>query len=243
MPMPLIPNRRLRDRAGLRSLRTFEVGARPYDLLTDNALWREHAGRLLPPGPPPRRVLDVGCGPGASAFALASRLEGQGLVVGLDRAAAMVELARRRLPARAPDGGAAVALLQGDALRLAFADGTFDLVTGHSLLYLLPDQAAALREMARVLRPGGSLALLEPSAGGSLRRAAGVAMAHAGAAARRPLDAARMAAAMCLWRVYSGAVGRFEPAALEQLLREAGLRDVRIEPTLGGLGLIARGTR
>ncbi len=136
-----------------------------------------------------------------------------------------------------------MALLQGDALRLAFADGTFDLVTGHSLLYLLPDRAAALREMARVLWPGGALALLEPSAEGSLRRAAGAALARAGDAARRPWDAARMATAMCVWRVYSAAVGRFEPAALGQLLERAGLRDVRVEPTLGGLGLIARGTR
>ncbi|MCO5169387.1 MAG: class I SAM-dependent methyltransferase [Planctomycetes bacterium] len=223
--------------------RAFDLGARPYDVVTDNALWREQVARLLEPGaPPPRRLLDLGCGPGGSAFVLAERLPGA-RVAALDISRPMVSRARAHQRRRWSHQGGRVALLQADATHLPFADGAFDLVTGHSFLYLVPDPAAVLREVRRVLAPGGRVAFMEPSAAGSLRRAALAGLGSAGELVRRPLDAVRHAASMVTWRLYGAAVGRLAPARLERLLRDAGFLDVRLTPTLGGLGQHARARR
>lgn len=223
----------------------FDLGAPVYDALTAHELWRLHAERLLqgatlPAGPV--RVLDLGCGPGMSALALAAALGPRARVMGLDLAGRMLALARRRL-ARDPAGGQ-VALLRADALRLPLADASVDLVTGHSFLYLVPDPPGVLREAARVLRPGGALSLMEPRAGGTLSGAARSALPSAGRLLRHsPTSALRLGVAMTVWRAWSAGVGRFEPGRAEGLLRAAGFEAVETEPTLGGLGLLVRGRR
>lgn len=223
--------------------RVFDLGAGPYDLVTDNALWREQVARLLEPGAPaPRRLLDLGCGPGGSAFVLADRLPGA-RVAALDISWPMVARARAHQRRRWSRQGDRVALLQADATHLPFGDGAFDLVTGHSFLYLVPDPAAVLREVRRVLAPDGRVAFMEPSAAGSLRRAALAGLRSAGELLRRPVDAGRHAASMLTWRLYGAAVGRLAPGRLEGLLRDAGFLDVRLAPTLGGLGQHARARR
>jgi SAM-dependent methyltransferase len=88
----------------------------------------------------PRRVLDAGCGDGVFARAVAAPV-----VVGVDMAASMVELARRR----------GVDARRGRIENLPFADGEFDIVVCNWVLYHLPDADAGVRELARVLRPGG----------------------------------------------------------------------------------------
>lgn len=102
---------------------------------------------------PGERVLDVGCGTGIVARLVAPRVGPEGEVVGLDPNPKMLEVARR-LPA--PDG-ATVRWLEGDAQGLP--DGPFDLVTCQQALQFVPDRAAALREMRRVLAPGRRAAL------------------------------------------------------------------------------------
>lgn len=221
---------------------THDLGAAPYDLLTGSPLWRAHAAKLVPPAPerPVRRVLDVGCGPGASAFALVDRLAGAD-VIGLDRSPRMLERARaraRREPGRRPS------FVLGDALALPLGDASVDLVTGHSLLYLLPDRPRALAELARVLAPGGSLSLVEPSARGSLAASApGLVSRARSVLASSPLDAARLGAALLAWRAYSGAVGRIDPDELAPQLEAAGFRAVAIAPAIAGLGLLVRAVR
>lgn len=223
--------------------RIFDLGAAYYDLATDNALWREQVARLLEPGAPaPRRLLDLGCGPGGSAFVLADLLP-ETRVVALDIAPKMVERARRHQRTRWAAQGDRVALLVADATRLPLADGTFEAVTGHSFLYLVPDPLAVLREARRVLAPGGRVAFMEPNERGSLRRAAVRGVAHAGELLRRPLDAGRHAWSMLSWRIYGQLVGRLAPERLEALLLDAGFVDVRLSPTLGGLGMHARARR
>ncbi|HEX9841839.1 MAG TPA: class I SAM-dependent methyltransferase [bacterium] len=113
-----------------------------------------------------RRVLDVGCGDGDWALA-AARQGAQ--VVGVDASLPMIEAAR----VRARDAALDVRFQQGDAMALPFEHDRFDGVLAVTVLCFVPDAPAALREMARVLVPGGRLVLGELgrwNAWGALRR-------------------------------------------------------------------------
>ncbi|NIO72449.1 MAG: methyltransferase domain-containing protein, partial [Anaerolineae bacterium] len=105
------------------------------------------------------RVLDVGCGTGVITEEMAARCKGQ--VIGVDVDAAMVEFAQDR------DDQAEYRV--GDAHQLDFPDGHFDVVACHFLLMWVSNPALAVREMARVTRPGGAvLACAEPDYGGRI---------------------------------------------------------------------------
>ena len=104
------------------------------------------------------RVLDVATGTGLVAQALVRRYGCE--VVGLDQSAEMLAAAHARV-AHAADLAARVTLLQGEAERLPFAGGEFDHVTFTYLLRYVEDPGATLRELARVVRPGGRVASLE----------------------------------------------------------------------------------
>jgi demethylmenaquinone methyltransferase/2-methoxy-6-polyprenyl-1,4-benzoquinol methylase len=96
-------------------------------------------------------VLDVATGTGL----VAERLLGSGFrVTGLDQSAGMLDVARRRF-------GGRVELVEASADALPFADATFDHLTFTYLLRYVDDPAATLRELARVVRPGGTVAMLE----------------------------------------------------------------------------------
>jgi ubiquinone/menaquinone biosynthesis C-methylase UbiE len=105
-----------------------------------------------------QRILDAGCGPGGNGAWLAQH----GRVVGVDLAREALEFVRARRSMTSP--------VQASAERLPFADGAFDIAVGITLLYTVRDDVAALGELARVLRAGGAVLLLEP-AFPSLRRA------------------------------------------------------------------------
>jgi SAM-dependent methyltransferase len=93
----------------------------------------------------PRRVLEVGCGWGELAEWIARDTGAE--VVAVDLSSRMVELARER----------GVDARVADVQQLPFADGEFDLVVAAWMLYHVPDLDRGLRELARVLRPGGGL--------------------------------------------------------------------------------------
>jgi SAM-dependent methyltransferase len=99
-------------------------------------------------------LLDVGCGPGTITVDLASRVA-PGRVVGLDVSPAPLEEAR----AAAAAAGVEVSFEVGDVYALEAADDSFDVVHAHQVLQHLTDPVAALREMARVCRPGGVVAV------------------------------------------------------------------------------------
>lgn len=96
---------------------------------------------------PGTRVLDVGCGSGEF---LAELVAAGAHAIGVDSSSAMVALAARHGEAR-----------EADATALPFADDTFDVVTAVTVLHLADDLDAAVREGARVLRPGGLLGVAE----------------------------------------------------------------------------------
>ncbi|MEX1363556.1 MAG: methyltransferase domain-containing protein [Nannocystaceae bacterium] len=224
-------------RSRLINFLAFEVGARAYDSMTRQEIWREQIARVLEHAPPrPRRVLDLGCGPGISAFVLAQRLGPECEVVGIDRSATMIERARRH-HAREHAGLRSLRLMVADATALPFEDASFELVVGHSFLYLVPDREAVLAQVRRVLAPGGSLVLMEPRRGGSLVRAGMAAVRAYREHPRSPSDAARFGASMLAWRVFSGAAGRLQPGQAQRLLSAAGLVEVSTHATLGGLGM------
>jgi demethylmenaquinone methyltransferase/2-methoxy-6-polyprenyl-1,4-benzoquinol methylase len=106
---------------------------------------------------PGQRVLDVATGTGLVAFALAHRgCE----VVGLDQSEDMLAGAQRHLDER-PHLASAVTFVQGEAERLPFADGEFDALTFTYLLRYVDDRAATMRELARVVKPGGHIGMVE----------------------------------------------------------------------------------
>ena len=110
--------------------------------------WRKLAvAEVVWPGD---RVLDACCGTGDLAVEAERR---GGRVVGLDFSPKMLERARKK--------SGAIEWVQGDALALPFADGEFDAATVGFGVRNLSDLEAGLRELARVLRPGGKLAVLE----------------------------------------------------------------------------------
>lgn len=100
-------------------------------------------------------LLDVGCGPATITTDLAETVA-PGRVVGLDGAPAALEAAAGTLEARGL--AEAVELVTGDVHALPFEDGAFDVVHAHQVLQHVADPVTALREMARVARPGGIVA-------------------------------------------------------------------------------------
>ncbi|MCR4418826.1 MAG: bifunctional demethylmenaquinone methyltransferase/2-methoxy-6-polyprenyl-1,4-benzoquinol methylase UbiE [Clostridia bacterium] len=113
------------------------------------------------------RALDVCCGTGMLALELARLAGPRGEVVGLDFSEAMLGVAARRL-ARLPEG-AVIRLVRGNAVALPFPDNSFDCATIAFALRNVPDVEMTLREMRRVVRPGGrvvSLELAQPGAFG-----------------------------------------------------------------------------
>ncbi|MDM7856592.1 methyltransferase domain-containing protein [Cellulomonas alba] len=120
--------------------------------------WRtaeNSAAYLLPALVPGTSLLDVGCGPGSVTIDLAARVA-PGAVVGVDQSEAVVEIART---AASEAGRGNVTFEVGDAYELPFEDDTFDVVHAHQVLQHLTDPVAALREMRRVARPGGIVAV------------------------------------------------------------------------------------
>src|SRR5262249_4271863 len=100
-------------------------------------------------------VLDIGCGMGTDAFALAEKVGPAGQVTGVDFSESLIEEAIRRAAGR----NLPVSFEVGDAQNLRFADGTFDAVRTERILMHVPDAKKALSEMSRVLRRGGRMAV------------------------------------------------------------------------------------
>ncbi len=202
-------------------------------------LWRRALVAVIAPRPG-QRILDVATGTGMVAVAMARRTSCQ--VVAVDQSEAMLAAARARIE---PDPQLAdrIALVQGEAEQLPFADAQFDALSFTYLLRYVDDRAATMRELVRVVKPGARIAMVE-----------------FGVPPARPLRA--------LWRVHTRLglplvgrlvspawyeVGRFLGPSIEQLQaeepdlvalwRSAGIGDVRLRRLSFGAGLLMTGVR
>ena len=155
------------------ALATREAYSSAADRFDDPALgfW-ERCGRTtvrhlgLPRG---GAVLDVGCGTGASALQAARLVGSDGRVIGVDLAEELLELARRKA---AREGLGNIEFRRADMRALDFSPASFDAVVCVFAIFFVPDMAAQLAALWRLVRPGGTLAvtvwgrgLFEPAAG------------------------------------------------------------------------------
>ncbi len=213
----------------------FDRIARVYDRMNSvmtvgmHHRWRERAADLarLSSGD---RALDVATGTGDLAIEL-ERRTGPGGVVGMDFAAAMLEIAHRKAPA--------VTFEQGNALDLSYPDDSFDAATVGFGARNFSDLGAGLAEMARVVRPGGRVVVLEITT-----------------PQRPPLSwffrlwfdrivpgLGRLAGDSDAYSYLPSSVRRFPgPRELGAELADAGLTDVRWVLTAGGIIAIHSGT-
>jgi ubiquinone/menaquinone biosynthesis C-methylase UbiE len=128
---------------------------------------------------PADRVIELGCGPGVALAALAARATG-GLVVGVDHSAVMIRQARRRN--RAAVRARRVRLVQAPVQSLSAADGSFDAALAVNTFGMWPEPAVRMRQVARLLRPGGRLAVV------SQPRCPGATAATSASAAKELVD-------------------------------------------------------
>jgi len=182
-------------------------------------------------------VLDVATGTAAVAIELARRSGCR--VVGLDQSPAMLETGHRRVAAAGLSDR--IELIEGTAERLPFEDDSFDGLTFTYLLRYVDDPAATMRELARVLRPGAVIAMLEFGVPRGLARPAWELYVRAGL----PLLGAVVSPG---WRRVGSFLGpsirelhqRYD---LVDLWREAGIDDVRQRRLSLGGGVVVWGRR
>lgn len=198
--------------------------------------WRRFLVSRMDVGPD-ARVLDVATGTAAVAIELVRRSGCR--VVGLDQSAEMLAEARRRVDAAALSDR--IELVQGEAEQLTFDDASFDGLTFTYLLRYVTDPLATLRELARVVRPGGTIAMLEFGVPRGLARPAWELWVRIG------LPAAGMLISPG-WREVGSFLGpsirEFHRANdLPVLWRSAGLEGVQSRPMSLGGGLVMWGRK
>ncbi len=140
------------------ALAEFERWSRRYDRSLLQKLLFKPAHRMMLDvlGTGPAKILDIGCGTGRFAARLLKR-QPAARVWGLDLSPGMLGRCRQRGRAL----GGRLQVVQGDSERLPFADDTFDAVTCAHSFHHYPRQQTVLREMHRVLRPGGRLLIVD----------------------------------------------------------------------------------
>jgi demethylmenaquinone methyltransferase / 2-methoxy-6-polyprenyl-1,4-benzoquinol methylase len=186
-------------------------------------------------------VLDVASGTAAVAIELARRVESR-TVTGVDQSTEMLEAGRGRVAAAGLSRR--IELREGRAESLPFDDGEFDALTFTYLLRYVDDPAATLRELARVVRPGGAIAMLEFAVPRGVWRPLWELYVRAGL----PAAGAVVAPA---WRDVGTFLGpsirnfyeRFPVSRLLELWHDAGVADVRARPLSLGGGIVFWGTR
>jgi len=167
---------------------------------------RAHMLRLLALRPG-ERVLDLGCGPGLLALEMGAQVGERGRVEGVDLSQSMLELAQRRCAEQANIG-----LRTGDVSALPYADAAFDVGVCTQVYEYVPDIERALRELHRVVRPGGRVAVMDTDWESCVWRSS---------------DPERMRRVMEAWDTHCP--HPHLPRVLDGLLRAAGFTDLGCE--------------
>ena len=187
------------------------------------------------------RVLDVASGTAAVAIALADAVPGR-TVTGIDQSMEMLAAGRARVE-RAGLGGR-IELHQGRAESLPFEDAEFDALTFTYLLRYVDDPAATLRELIRVVRPGGAVAMLEFGVPSGVWRPLWELYVRVGLpAAGAVVSPAWREVGTFLGPSIRGFYERWPLPALLELWHDAGVRDVRARRLSLGGGVVVWGTR
>jgi demethylmenaquinone methyltransferase/2-methoxy-6-polyprenyl-1,4-benzoquinol methylase len=190
--------------------------------------WRRRTVRALQLGDAPR-VLDLATGTGDLAVDIA-RIHPDATVIGLDPSREMLAIAQRKLAGRGLAGR--VTLVRGDAQHLPYRDHDMDAATIAFGIRNVPDRLAALREMARVVRPGGRVAILElgEPRRGLMARAARFHTRHVVPRLGALLSGARE------YRYLQRSIAAFPPSAeFASLMDRAGLHVIEVVPLTFGV--------
>lgn len=186
-----------------------EAGARRIEavyLTPDVVAQRQQVLQRIAPQPN-ERVLDIGCGPGLTSQALGEAVGATGRVLAVDIAEPMLDLARHRCAAMPQ-----VQFQNLNVTNLPMADGSFDMALATQVYEYVPDIAQALKELARVLRPGGRALLVDTD------------WESAVWASRND---ARMRQVLDTWNQHIPWPQL--PRSLMQALQQAGFKDVQVE--------------
>ncbi|MDX6620527.1 MAG: demethylmenaquinone methyltransferase / 2-methoxy-6-polyprenyl,4-benzoquinol methylase [Gaiellales bacterium] len=214
--------------------RMFDRIAGPYDLMNTlmtaglDRRWRAIAARECGVGRG-ATVLDACCGTGDLALELARTVGRIGQVTGLDFSAEMLQRAARKTPGA---GAATVQWVRGDATAMPFADNAYAAATIAFGLRNLPDPEQGLRELARVVRPGGKVVCLEITrpAQGALKKFYSLWFDRGIPALGKVLDRGGA------YSYLPASVRRFPgPEQLGETFHRAGMTDVRYRLLAGGI--------
>ena len=201
--------------------------------------WRAYLVSRIPDDA--TRVVDVASGTAAVSIALARAAPAR-TVVGVDQSSEMLAAGRARVESAGLSSR--IELREGRAEALPFADAEFDALTFTYLLRYVDDPAATMRELARVVRPGGTIAMQEFGLPSGIWRPLWELYVRVGL----PLAGAAVSPA---WRDVGSFLGpsirgfyeRYPVGRVLELWREAGLDDVRARRLSLGGGLVVWGTR
>lgn len=199
--------------------------------------WRKQATRLLG-DLRHKRALDLCCGSGDFLSILSHRYGDDIKLVGVDFASQMLELAARRV---GREHNTPLLLCQADALALPFRNASLDAVTIGFGIRNIQDKFSALREIARVLAPGGKLAIVEPAVprGASARLLFSVYFKWI-----MPLIGGAVSGDYAAYKYLNDSVIAFpEPAEFMALMQKAGFGDTRAIPRLFGVAMIYYGQK
>jgi ubiquinone/menaquinone biosynthesis C-methylase UbiE len=217
----------------------YDIGTGLYAKLAEQPYWEESIRDLIKFVSPfaGKSILDAGCGHGISTRMLAEAFP-SAHITGVDISKNMVRRANR-LAEKGNLNRQQINFQQADATHLPINDNTFDLVAGHSFLYMVRSKEAVINECYRVLKPGGTLAFLEP----------GTSIDAVGRSAvikdnfRNPKPRTRLRTKLLLFRIYTTRKGTVTPREMEIIFTRAGFSDFTWKEGAGGRGLMLKAVK
>lgn len=210
-----------------------------YAKLADQDFWKKSIAELIGFANTGQvtSVLDAGCGHGLSTWMLAEAFP-KAAVTGIDISRNMIRRAERSLR-NEPHHHTNIAFKQSDAAKLPFEDASFELITGHSFLYMLRHREPVLKELYRVLRPGGCLVCMEPGTSiDAIGRSAVIKDNF-----RNPKPRTKVRTKLLLLRIYSTRKGQVTPREMESEFQKAGFTDFTWKESASGRGLLMKASK